>query len=40
MSDTTIKNEATSPPAEVHGRDSCCDEKELDETTLNFQAGS
>lgn len=32
--------EATSPPAEVHGRDSCCDEKELDEITLNFQAGS
>ncbi len=32
--------EATSPPAEVHGRDSACNEKELGEITLNFQAGS
>jgi quercetin dioxygenase-like cupin family protein len=34
--------EATSPPAEVHGRDSSgsdCNEKELGEITLNFQAG-
>lgn len=32
--------EATSPPAEVHGRDNCCSEKELGEITLNFEAGS
>ncbi|HNB21319.1 MAG TPA: cupin domain-containing protein [Candidatus Melainabacteria bacterium] len=32
--------EATSPPAEVHGRDEACNEKELGEITLNFQAGS
>jgi quercetin dioxygenase-like cupin family protein len=32
--------EATSPPAEVHGRDTCCNEKELGEITLNFQGGA
>lgn len=32
--------EATSPPAEVHGRDTNVDEKAMGEITLNFQAGS
>ena len=32
--------EATSPPAQVHGRDSNCNEKELGEITLNFGAGA
>lgn len=32
--------EATSPPAQVHGRDSNCNEGELGEITLNFEVGA